>query len=181
LLVNREVALRLATNKDIDRKLKIAVGSRFFWVYLLSLWDPDAFWKCVLGASAFTVVGLFLMTLIPSGSTSMQLTASVAFEYFLLGLILMWACNLGAWLRPTNLVVIVTLIFGLYRKNKTMDDLSAQEIGRLFPENDSVPVTGRKVIFSRAYQRMRRSRVLGPLVLGSVLAALVVTLLLLAS
>ena len=181
MLVNREVALRLATNKDVDRKLRIAVRSRFFWVYLLSLWDPDAFWKCMIGASAFTVVGLLLDSLIPSGSTTMQLTATVTFEYFLLGLILMWACNLGPWLHPTNLLVIFTLIFRLYRKNMTMDDLNAQEIGRLFPEADSGVDTGGKAILSRLYSRMVRSPVLGSLFLGSVLAALVVVLLLLAS
>lgn len=180
MLVDREVALRLATNKDIDRKLKIAAGSRFFWVYLLSLWDPDAFWKCILGASAFTLVGLFLAVLIPGGAATMQLTATVTFEYFLLGLILMWACNLGPWLHPTNLVVIFTFIFRLYRKNMTMDDLSAQEIGRLFPEASEFD-TGRKAMFSRLYLRIRRSPVIGSLMLGSVLAALMVSLLLLAS
>lgn len=173
--------MRLATNKDVDRKLKITASSRFFWVYLLSLWDPDAFWKCMLGASAFTFVGLFLAMSIPGGSTTIQLTATVTFEYFLLGLILMWACNLGPWLHPTNLVVILTFIFRLYRKNMTMDELSAQEICRLFPEKNSELNAGGKAIFSGLYLRMRRSPVIGSLVLGSVLAALMVALLLLAS
>ena len=59
------------------------------------------------------------------------------FEYFLLGLILMWVYNLGPWLHPTNLIVIFTFIFSLYRKNKTTEDLSAEDIGRLFPFDDS--------------------------------------------
>jgi hypothetical protein len=181
LLADREVALRLATNRDVDRKPRIAAGSRFFWVYSLSLWDPDAFWKCISGASAFALVGLYLAGLMPGGFIPARLTATVIFEYFLLGLILMWAYNLGPWLHPTNLIVIFTLIFRLYRNNLTMDDLSAQEIGRLFPEDDPELDTGGKAILSRLYLRIRRSSVLGSLILGLVLAALMVALLLLAS
>jgi hypothetical protein len=126
-------------------------------------------------------VGLFLARLMPGASATAQLTAMVTFEYFLLGLILMWACNLGPWLHPTNLGVIFTLIFRLYRKNKTMDDLSAQEIGRLFPEKEPEPNTGWKALLPRFYLWLRRSPVIGSLILGSVLATLMVALLLLAS
>jgi hypothetical protein len=181
LLADREVALRLATNRDVDRKLKIAAGSRFFWVYSLSLWDPDAFWKCISGASAFAFVGLCLAGLVPGGLIPAQLTVTVIFEYFLLGLILMWAYNLGPWLHPTNLTVIFTLIFRLYRRNMTMDDLSAQEIGRLFPKEDPKLDTGVKATLSRLFLRIRRSTVFGSLILGSVLATLMVALLVLAS
>jgi hypothetical protein len=171
----------LATNRDIDRKLRIAAGSRFFWVYSLSLWDPDAFWKCISGASAFAFVGLYLARLMPGGLIPAQLTATVIFEYFLLGLILMWAYNLGPWLHPTNLTVIFTFIFRLYRRNMTIDDLSAQEINRLFPKEDPKFDAGVKTVLSRLFLRIRRSTVLGSLILGSVLAALMVALLVLAS
>lgn len=180
MLADREVALRLATNRDVDRKLRIAAGSRFFWVYSLSLWDPEAFWKCISGASAFALVGLFLERTLHVGFPPTPLTATAVFEYFLLGLILMWAYNLGpSWLHPTNLIVIFTLVFKLYRKNMTLDDLSAQEIGRLFPEEDPGLDTGKEAILSRVYLRIRRSPVLGSLMLGSSLAALMVALLLL--
>lgn len=181
MLANREAALRLATNRDIDRKLKTIVKSRFFWVYALSLWDPDAFWKCISGATAFAVVGLYLAGVAHGGLIPAQLTATVIFEYFLLGLILMWAYNLGAWLHPANFTIIFTLIFSLYRKNKTVEDLSAQELGRLFPGEDSKPDSGIFAAMSRLYLQMRRSPVLGSLMLGSLFAAMMVALLLLAS
>lgn len=180
MLADREVALRLAANRDVDRKLKIAASSRFFWIYSLSLWDPDAFWKCIAGASAFAGMGLFLAMFVPTGLVPAQLTATVIFDYFLLGLILMWVYNLGPWLHPTNLVVIFTFVFRLYRKNMTMDDLTPRDIGRLFPEEDAELSSGRRSLLTRLFLRMRRSAVLGSLVLGSVLATLMVGLLLLA-
>jgi len=181
LLANREAALRLATNRDIDRKLRTIVKSRFFWVYALSLWDPDAFWKCISGASAFAVVGLYLAGVAHGGFVPAQLTATVIFEYFVLGLILMWAYNLGAWLHPANFTIIFTLIFRLYRKNKTVEDLSAQELGRLFPEEDSKPDNFVIAAMSRLYLRVKRSPVLGSLIVGSLFAAMMVALLVLAS
>jgi len=179
---NREIALRLAANRDVDRKLRIASASRFFWVYSLSLWDPEAFWKCVSGASAFALVALVLKGLGPGGFTSAPLTAGVMFEYFVLGLILMWLYNLGPWLHPTNFAVIFTFIFRLYRNNKTLDDLSAHEINRLFPE-DGDPASTRKghARLWRLRLRITRSPVLGSLVLGSTFAALMVALLLITS
>lgn len=181
MLADREIALRLATNRDVDRKLRIAAGSRFFWVYSLSLWDPDAFWKCVSGASAFALVGLCLQLLMPGGFAHAPLTATAIFEYFLLGLILMWVYNLGPWLLPSNLIVIFKLIFRLYRKNRSMDDLSAQEISRLFPDEESQFHSGKLAILSGLYLHIRRSPVLGSLMLGSAFAAIMVALLLVTS
>jgi hypothetical protein len=183
LLADREVALRLATNRDVDRKLRVASSSRFFWVYSLSLWDPDAFWECVSGAAAFSIVGLFLISLTPAAAfTHASLTATAMFEYFLLGLILMWLYKLGPWLHPTNLVVIFTFIFRLYRKNMTLNDLSAEEICRLFPQ-DKDPVFALKdhAVLSRLYLRIRRSPVMGSLLLGASFAAFLVALLLIMS
>jgi hypothetical protein len=179
LLADREAALRLATSRDVDRKLKIAVRSRFFWVYALSLWDPEAFWKCISGASAFALVGLCLGSAVPGGLLPAQLTVTVIFEYFMFGLILMWVFNLGPWLDPRNLLVIFTLIFRLYRKNVTADDLSAEDISRLFPEDD--PDLAGQSIVTRLFHRARHSAVLGSLILGSLLAVLTVVPLLLAS
>jgi len=181
VLANSEVALRLATNRDVDRKLRIAASSRFFWIYSLSLWDPDAFWKCIAGASAFAGVGLCLARASPGFFLPTQLTATVIFEYFAFGLILMWAFNLGPWLNPRNFSVIFTLIFRLYRKNMTADDLSAEEIGRLFPEKapDS-DATGQ----ARPWRLLRRARdspVFEFLVLGTVAASLMVVVPLLLS
>jgi hypothetical protein len=182
LLADREIALRLAVNRDLDRKLRIASGSRFFWVYSLSLWDPDAFWKCVSGASGFAFVWLTLERLVPGGFASAPLTATAFFEWFLLGLILMWVYSLGAWLQPTNLAVIFTFIFRLYRKNKTLEDLSPQELNRLFPEKeDHVSILNGQVVLWRLFIRIRRSPVLGSLILGSSLAILLIALLLMAS
>lgn len=175
------MALRLATNRDVDRKLRAAAGSRFFWLYSLSLWDPDAFWKCISGASGFAIVGFCLSRLISVGFVPTQLTVTVAFEYFLLGLILMWAWHLGPWLYPLNLVVIFTFIFRLYRKNMTTNDLSAHEISQLFPEEDAPSDASGQVSFSRIWLWARRSPILGSLMLGAALAALIVVLLLVAS
>jgi hypothetical protein len=178
-LADREAALRLATSRDVDRKLRTAVSSRFFWVYALSLWDPDAFWKCISGASAFAFVGLLLAGLAPQGMPPAQLTVTVIFEYFMFGLILMWVFNLGPWLDPRNLLVIFTFIFRLYRKNVTTDDLTAEDFGRLFPEDD-LEHTGQSAV-TRLFYRLRHSSVLGSLILGSVLAVLTVAPLILAS
>ena len=179
MLADREVALRLAIDRNLDRKLRTAVGSRFFWVYSLSLWDPDAFWKCISGAAGFAFAGFFLAGFTPGVHMELQQTATVVFEYFVLGLILMWAYNLGPWLHPTNLTVIFTFIFRLYRKNMTTKDLSAQEIGRMFPEGDSE--AGRNTFLPRLYRWIRRSTVLGSLVLGAGLGAMMVALVVLAS
>jgi len=182
LLADREVALRLAANRDIDRKLRAAVGSRFFWVYSLSLWDPDAFWKCVSGATAFSLVALVLKGLGPGGFTLAPLTASAMFEYFVLGLILMWMANLGPWLNPTNLSVIFTFIFRLYRKNRSIDDLSAHEINRLFPEGEDAAFPSSRLARIMSLRlRIKRSPVLGSLMIGATFAALMVALLLLTS
>jgi hypothetical protein len=179
LLSDHEVALRLATNRDVDRKLRTASSSRFFWVYALSLWDPDAFWKCVSGAAAFAFAGLFLMRLTSLGFTPASLTAAAMFEWFLLGLILMWLYNLGSWLHPTNLIVIFTFIFRLYRKNKTIDDLSAEDIGRLFPFSDEDPTSAQKhSTLARLYRWIRHSPVIGSLLVGLSLAAFMILLLL---
>jgi len=181
VLATSEVALRLATNRDVDRKLRIAANSRFFWIYSLSLWDPDAFWKCIAGASAFAVVGLCLARATPGFFLPTQLTATVIFEYFAFGLILMWAFNLGPWLNPRNFSVIFTLIFRLYRKNMTADDLSAAEIGRLFPERAAEPDPKERAMLLRLLQRAKDSPVFEFLVLGSVIAALTVVVPLLMS
>ena len=181
MLADREVAIRLAVDRDVDRKLRMAASSRFFWAYALSLWDPDAFWRCIGGASAFAFAGLFLARLLPGMNLPTELTATVIFEYFLLGLILMWAYNLGPWLHPTNLTVIFTFIFRLYRKNMTTGDLSAQEIGRMFPGDDSPAEHGWKSLPQRTYLWFRRSNALGPLVVGSGLGVLIVALLIIAS
>jgi hypothetical protein len=182
LLSDREVALRLATNRDVDRKLRIASSSRYFWIYSLSLWDPDAFWKCVSGAAAFAFVGLLVMRLTSVGLMSASLTAAGMFEYFLLGLILMWVYSLGPWLHPTNLLVIFTFIFRLYRRNMTIDDLSAEEIGRLFPTHNENPASAEEhPVLERLYRRIRQSPVLGSLVVGSSFAAFMILLLLITS
>ena len=181
MLSDREVSLRLAVDREVDRKLRAAASSRFFWVYALSLWDTDAFWRCVSGAAAFAVAGLFMAVLVPSFQLGTQLMATVVFEYFLLGLILMWAYNLGPWLHPTNLAVIFTFIFRLYRKNKTTEDLSAQEIGSMFPDEDSASAGGWRSIPHRLYLGIRRSTALGSLVLGSAFGAMMVSLVLIAA
>ena len=178
MFADREAALRLATSRDVDRKLKTVAGSRFFWIYALSLWDPDAFWKCIAGASAFALVGVCLAGAAPEGILPAQLTAAVIFEYFVFGLILMWVFNLGPWLDPRNLLVIFTFIFRLYRKNVTTDDLSAEDIGHLFPEDDSE--RAERSVVSMLYHRVTHSPVLGSLILGSLLAVLTVAPLLLA-
>jgi hypothetical protein len=182
LPVDREVALRLAVDRDLDRKLRATSGSRFFWVYSLSLWDPDAFWKCASGASAFAIVWLILERSVPGASASAPLAATASFECFLLGLAVMWTYQLGPWLHPTNLIVILTFIFRLYRKNKTLDDLSPLEINRLFPvdEGPGSSSDGRAKLW-RLFDRIRLSPVLGPLSLGASFAALLVALLLVAS
>lgn len=182
MIADREIVLRLAVSRDLDRKLRVASGSRFFWVYSLSLWDPDAFWKCISGAAAFGFVGLVLERLLPGGFNSAPLTAIAVFEYFLIGLILMWLYNLGPWINPTNLAVIFTFIFRLYRKNMTLDDLSAQEISRLFPDEPDFALASKgDVSLWRLYRWIARSPVLGSLIVGSVFAALMVGLLLITS
>jgi hypothetical protein len=153
--------------------LKALSGSRFFWVYSLSLWDTEAFWKCFSGASAFAMVGFIMTSVLTRQFT--PLIATTIFEYFLLGLIIMWLYNLGPWLHPTNLLVIFTFTFRLYRKNKTVDDLSAEEIGRLFPGEGLV--TGWSAALTPMFLRIRRSPVLGSLLLGSLFAVLMVGLL----
>jgi len=174
MLADREVALRLAIDRNVDRKLRTATGSRFFWVYALSLWDPDAFWKCISGASGFALAGLLLAGVMPGMHLPSQFTATVIFEYFLIGLILMWVYNLGPWLHPSNLTVIFTFIFRLYRKNMTLGDLSAQEIGRMFPADEPPSGAGWRSVPSRLYFWMRRSDVLGSLALGLFLGAVII-------
>jgi len=181
VLANSEVVLRLATNRDVDRKLRTAASSRFFWVYSLSLWDPDAFWKCIAGASAFAGVGLCLSWATPGFFLPTQLTATVIFEYFAFGLILMWAFNLGPWLNPRNFAVIFTFIFRLYRKNMTVDDLSADEIGRLFPERAPRFDSSAQITFWGRLWRAMNSPIFEFLVLGTVAASLMVVVPLLMS
>jgi hypothetical protein len=171
------VALRLATNREVHRKLQALSGSRFFWVYSLSLWDMEAFWKCISGAAAFALIGLGTMSVLTREFT--PLLATTIFEYFLLGLILMWLYNLGPWVQPTNLIVISTFLFRLYRKNKTVDDLTAEEFGRLFPHEILVP--GWRGRLTPVLLRVRRSPVLGSLLLGSLFAVLMVGLLVMSS
>jgi hypothetical protein len=180
LIANREVVLRLATNRDVDRKLKTATSSRYFWLYSLSLWDPDAFWKCMAGASAFAAAGLLLARGAPGVLLPTQLSASVAFEYFLFGLVLMWAFSLGSWLNPKNFAIIYTLIFRLYRKNMTVDDLSPEEMGRLFPETGSELGSGGRADVLASLKRAKDSPVLRFLALGTLLATLTVAVPLLA-
>ncbi len=176
------MALRLAVDRDLDRKLRITSGSRFFWVYSLSLWDPDAFWKCTSGASTFALVWLTLERFVPGGFSSAPLTAMAFFEWFLLGLILMWVYSLGPWLHPTNLAVIFTFIFSLYRNNKTLDDLSPKELNDLFPEKgDPAETPKAQALLWGLYTRIKGFPVIGSLVLGSTFAALLVALLLIAS
>jgi hypothetical protein len=70
----------------------------------------------------------------------------------------------------------------LYRKNKTLNDLSPQELNRLFPEGDDPALTPSvQARLWRLFIRMRGSTVLGSLILGSSFAALLVALLLIAS
>jgi hypothetical protein len=182
MLAEREVALRLARNMDVVRKLRIACKSRFFWFYSLSLWDPEAFWKCVSGAGVFAVVAFLLMRVTVVRFATLPLTATVMFEYFLMGLILMWLYNLGPWIHPTNFKVILTFIFRLYRKNKSVDDLSAYDIGSLFPpQTEDLAFTFRGVQSSRTFARIERSSFLGPLFLGSIFAFVLTALLMLTS
>ena len=129
------------------------------------------------GASGFAVIGLALTRTLPHSFTPVM--ATTVFEYFILGLILMWLYSLGAWLQPTNLIIIFTFIFRLYRRNKTVDDLSAEEIGRLFP--DGVSETGFRGSLRRTILGIRGSPVVGSLLLGSSLAVLMVALLLASS
>jgi hypothetical protein len=133
MITEREVALRLAANGDVDRKLRVSSTSRFFWFYSLSLWDPDAFEQCVAGAAGFAAMAFLLTSLTFVGLERPSMVATSMFEYFLLGLIFMWFYSLGPWLQPTNLKVILTFVFRLYRKGKVLGDLSAEEISRLFP------------------------------------------------
>jgi hypothetical protein len=167
----------LANDRNLDRKLRTLSGSRFFWLYSLSLWEPDAFWKCVSGAATIATLGL-LMTSVLTGQLT-RLDGISAVEYFLLGLALMWRYNLGAWLYPTNLLVIFTFIFRLYRKNKTVDDLSAEELGRLFPGPGSA--ANAKSLSAKVLAFLRRSPVLGSLLIGCCLALFLVSLLIIGS
>ena len=179
MLADREVALRLATDREVDRKLRIASDSRYFWAYALSLWDPDAFWGCVGGALGVAVVGFFIMCFTVGGLVARPLIGTALFEFFLLGLVLMWIYNLGPWLHPTNLKVIFTFVFRLYRKQRNMDDLSAEEIGRLFPErNKEKKLTlAERLSPSSIYASMEGSPVIGPLAAGLLLAVFFVLLL----
>jgi hypothetical protein len=183
LLAEREIALRLARDINVIRKLKIACRSPFFWVYSLSLWDPEAFLSCISGGFAFALVGLLFMKITLVGFAPSALTATATFEYFVLGLILMWLYYLGPWLHPTNLKVILTFIFRLYRQNKTVDDLSAEDISRLFPPKAQVNASNptQSARSSRIYARIERSSFFGPLLLGSIFAFVLIALLLITS
>lgn len=175
MLPDREVAIRLATNREVDRKLRELSRSKYFWLYSLSLWNPDAFQRCVLGASCFAAIGLFLSLILTGGLEPM--VATVSFEFFLLGLVLMWPFALGPWLQPRNLVVIFTFVFTLYRKNRAVSDLSAEEIRYLFPRSPS-DARGRDPL-ARFRVALRQSPVIASLALGCCLAVLIVGLLLL--
>ena len=177
MIADREVALRLARDRNLDRKLRVSSGSKYFWIYSLSLWEPDAFWRCVSEASAFATVGLIFASVVRGGFS--PLIATTAFEYFLLGLVVAWVFNLGPWLQPTNLAVIFTFIFRLYRKHKTVDDLSAEEIGRMFPHRISAGKGDGTLV--RIFVRIRQSPILGSLFLGSCFAAFLLALLLVSS
>jgi hypothetical protein len=179
LVPELEVALRLATNIDVDRKLRLASNSKYFWLYSLSLWDPEAFWQCFTGASAFAMVGLLLMRVTLVGFAPSTLTVMADLEFFALGLILMWLYHLGAWLHPANFKVILTLVFRLYRQNKTMNDLSAAEIGRLFParRDRSTFTLAQRIQSSGIYVRIEDSHSFESLLTGSTFAILLSTLL----
>lgn len=167
----------MANDRNLDRKLRTLSGSKYFWIYSLSLWEPDAFWRCVSGAATIATMGL-LVTSILTGQVT-RLDAISAMEFFMLGLALMWRYNLGAWLYPTNLLVIFTFIFRLYRKNKTVDDLSAEELWRLFPDPEST--TSTKSPVGKVLAFLRRSPVLGSLLIGCCLALFLVSLLIVGS
>jgi hypothetical protein len=183
LLTEHEVALRLARNKEVDRKLRMASRSPFFWFYSLSLWDPDAFWRCVSGAVGVSMVGFILIETTPARFALIPLTATTMFECFLLGLILMWTYHLGAWLHPVNFRVILTFIFQLYRKNKTLDDLSAREIDQLFTSQIERSKLGLTDLLkpSAIPAWLRSSPALGPLLVGVSFATFLVLLLHVAS
>ena len=129
------------------------------------------------GATGFAMIGLALTRALPYAFTPVM--ATTVLEYFILGLVLMWLYILGDWLQPTNLIVIFTFIFRLYRRNKTLDDLSAEEIGRLFP--DGVSERGLRGSLQRTLLRVRRSPVVGSLLLGSFFAVLMVAMLVISS
>ena len=167
----------MARDRNLDRKLKTLSGSRFFWVYSLSLWEPDAFWNCVLGASLFALIGL--VTVVASTREFRPVEVTSIFEFFILGLILMWTYKLGPWFRPTNLIVIFTFIFRLYRKNKTLDDLSAEDISRMFPHESTF--LGGPVRLTRVLTGIRGSPVLGSLLVGICFAGLLIALLVISS
>ncbi len=186
MITEREVALRLAANKDVDRKLRIASRSRFFWFYSLSLWDPDAFWQCVIGAAGFAA-GAFLLTRVTFVGLAMPpLVATTMFEYFLLGLILMWLHSLGPWLQPTNLKVILTFVFRLYRKGKVVGDLSAEEIRSLFPsrrdgQTSALSERPNPSRISVLVGMLETSAIFGSLTVGALFAFFLVALLVIAS
>ena len=182
-MIEREVALRLAANRDIDRKLRVASRSRFFWIYSLSLWDPDAFWKCLSGAVGSAAVAFLLTRITFVGFTFPPVVATTMFEYFLLGLIFMWFYSLGPWLHPTNLKVIFTFIFRLYRKNKVLGDLSADEIRRLFPvrrlgRSSALNDHPRPSLISALIGMITGSVIFGSLAVGTLFAFFLVALLL---
>ncbi len=140
----REVAMRLATNSEVDRRLKESTRSRFFWLYSISWWNPDAFVSCLLGASLISLVGVGIFSsaalLVNSAITFQALLSAigVGIEYFLVGLVITWPISLGSWYQLANRRVITIFVFKLYRKNKTTEDLSTQDLCALFPD-DRVP------------------------------------------
>lgn len=170
-----DVALRLATDASIDRKLKTVSRSRFFWVYSLSLWDIEAFRDCLTGALLFAAIGLVLIG--TNAPLTMKSVGGVV-DYFILGLILMWIFYLRNWLQPTNFKVLVKVLFRLYRKEKSLQELSAVEFKDMFIFGERFPSVLVEP-FYRIYARIERSTVLGSLIMASLLALFVVGLLLL--
>jgi len=110
-------------------------------------------------------------------------TATAVFEFFVLGLILMWLYSLGPWIHPANLKVILTFVFRLYRKNKTVDDLSALDISRLFRTRRGEPAFTwiQRIQSSEIYAQVVGSPFYGSLVTGGLFAFLLIALLMVTS
>jgi hypothetical protein len=127
-----EIALRLVGDEQFGRRLKSAVESKFFWIYSLSLWNPDALWKCLATAFGYSLGGAVALSLPGSYITGTAAAFYVVFCFFA-GLIGAWVAFLGSWVRPANLRVTLRLMFGLVRKNRAIADASVEELSVLFP------------------------------------------------